>query len=298
MDLSGVFPAVTTPFGEDGEVDDRRMADNLARWNRTDVSGYVVVGSTGECATLREREKLRLWEVARGQIPREKRLIAGTGCESTSDTIALTRNAASIGADAALVVTPWYYKAAMGHRELLAHYVAVADAAPIPIVLYAVPQFTGVRIGPETVARLAEHPNIVGLKDSSEAVGTFAEYVRVTPPTFQLLAGSALTFYAALCLGARGGILALANVVPEACASVYRLFVDGRREEARRLQLRLLPLARALGSRFGIPGVKAAMTLRGYYGGPPRPPLLPLDGAAIGEIRRALQAADVPSCDR
>jgi len=291
IDLRGVFPPVPTPFGEDGGIAYDRLAENLERWNRTDLSGYVVVGSTGECATLTEREKLQVWEVARKHITSDKRFIAGTGCESTRETIALTRQAASIGSDAALVVTPWYYKGAMKSRELVAHYTAVADVSSIPILLYTFPQCTGVVMEPAAVARLAEHPNIIGMKDSSEVMGTFAEYIRVTPPSFQLVVGSALTFYMALCLGARGGILALANVAPQECVEIYRLFIDGKHEEAKQLQLRLMPVANAIGPRFGIAGVKAAMALRGYYGGPPRAPLLPLEPDGIEALRLELNGA-------
>ena len=291
IDLRGVFPPVPTPFGEDGGIAYDRLAENLERWNRTDLSGYVVVGSTGECATLTEREKLQVWEVARKHITSDKRFIAGTGCESTRETIALTRQAASIGSDAALVVTPWYYKGAMKSRELVAHYTAVADVSSIPILLYTFPQCTGVVMEPAAVARLAEHPNIIGMKDSSEVMGLFAEYMRITPPSFQLFVGSALTFYMALCLGARGGILALANVAPQECVEIYRLFIDGKHEEAKQLQLRLMPVANAIGPRFGIAGVKAAMALRGYYGGPPRAPLLPLEPDGIEALRLELNGA-------
>jgi len=293
MELNGVLPPVPTPFGEDGEVAYDRLAENFERWNRNDLSGYVVVGSTGECATLTEREKLQVWEVARKHIPNGKWFIAGTGCESTRETIALTRQAATTGADAALVVTPWYYKGAMKSRELVTHYTAVADASPIPIVLYTFPQCTGVVMEPAALARLAEHTNIVGMKDSSEVMGVFAEYIRVTPPSFQLFVGSALTFYMALCLGARGGILALANVAPQECVQIYRLFIDGKHEEAKKLQLRLMPVANAIGPRFGIGGVKAAMALRGYYGGPPRSPLLPLKTEETEALRLELSTANL-----
>lgn len=291
MVLSGVFPPVPTPFGKDGEVAYDRLAENLERWNRTDLSGYVVAGSTGESATLTERETLQIWEVARKHIPTGKWFIAGTGCESTRETIALTGQAASFGADAALVVTPWYYKGAMRTRELVAHYTAVADASPMPILLYTFPQCTGVVMEPDAVARLAEHSNIIGMKDSSEVMGVFAEYVRVTPPSFRMFVGSALTFYMALCLGARGGILALANVAPQECVLIHRLFIDGKHEEAKQLQLRLMPLANAIGPRFGIGGVKAAMALRGYYGGPPRAPLLALEPDGIEALRLELNGA-------
>jgi 4-hydroxy-2-oxoglutarate aldolase len=291
--LKGVLPPIPTPFREDGEVAYDKLAENLERWNRTDLSGYLVTGSNGEFAALTEHEKMRIWEVARKHIPTQKRFLAGTGCETTRETIAMTKQAASAGAEAALVVTPWYNKGAMKSRELVAHFTAVADAAPIPILLYNVPQFTGVTMGSDAVAKLAEHPNITGMKDSAGAMEMFAEYVRVTPPSFQLFIGSALSFYVALCLGARGGILALANIAPQECVLIQRLFEDGKQEEAKRLQLRLLPLARTVTSRFGIGGLKAAMTMRGYYGGPPRPPLLPPTAEEVEAIRLALVAAGV-----
>jgi 4-hydroxy-2-oxoglutarate aldolase len=291
MELKGVLPPVPTPFGQDGEVSYDKLAENLDRWNRTDLSGYLVTGSNGEFAALTERERLRIWEVARKHIPAEKRFIAGTGCETTRETVALTRQAASIGAEAALVVTPWYNKGAMKSRELVAHFTAVADAASIPILLYNVPQFTGVTLGPDAVARLAEHPNIIGMKDSAGLMEMFAEYIRVTPASFQLFIGSAQTFYVALCLGARGGILALANIAPQECVVIQRFFEDGEHEAAKRLQLRLMPLAHTIGSRFGISGLKAAMMLCGYYGGPPRPPLLPPTTEEIEAVRLELAAA-------
>jgi len=293
IELKGVLPPIPTPFREDGEVAYDKLAENLERWNRTDLSGYLVTGSNGEFAALTEHEKMRIWEVARKHIPVQKRFLAGTGCETTRETISLTRQAASAGAEAALVVTPWYNKGAMKSRELVAHFTSVADAVPIPILLYNVPQFTGVTMGFDAVAKLAEHPNIIGMKDSAGAMEMFAEYVRVTPPSFQLFIGSALSFYVALCLRARGGILALANIAPQECVLIQRLFEDGKQEEAKRLQLRLLPLARTVTSRFGIGGLKAAMTIRGYYGGPPRPPLLPPTAEEVEAVRSELAAAGV-----
>ena len=293
IELKGVFPPIPTPFGEEGEVAYDKLAENLERWNRTELSGYLVTGSNGEFASLSEREKMRIWEVARKHIPPGKRFIAGTGCEGTRETVALTRRAASVGAEAALVVTPWYNKSAMRTRELVAHFTTVADAAPIPILLYNVPQFTGVTIGPGAVAKLAEHPNIIGMKDSAGMMEMFAEYVRVTPSSFQFLIGSALSFYVALCVGARGAILALANIAPQECVLIQRLFQDGKHEEAKQLQLRLMPLATTVTSRFGIGGLKAAMALRGYYGGPPRRPLLPPLPEEAEAIRVEMAAADL-----
>lgn len=290
MRIEGIIPPVPTPFDERGEVAYEKLASNLKRWSETGLTGYVILGSNGEFASLNEEEKVRILEIAREHIPREKRFIAGTGCESTKETIRFTKRAAGIGVDAALVLTPSYYKARMRTPELVAHFKAVADESPIPILIYNVPQFTGVRIEPEAVATLAEHPKIVGMKDSSADLSTFSEFLRITPPRFQVLMGSALLAYPALCLGASGVIAALANVVPREFVLLYTLTRGGKHEEAKALQLKLLPIARAVTTRFGIAGLKAAMDLVGYYGGKPRLPLLPIQDEEKAAIRQELKA--------
>lgn len=293
INLHGVFPPIPTPFGPNGEVDYKALASNLKKWNATDLRGYLVLGSNGEFVSLGQDEKLRVLEVARENIPRDKVMIAGTGCESTMATIELTKAAARIGIDLVMVVTPSYFKPSMRSRELIAHYQAVADASPIPVLLYQVPQFTGVSFEPEAVATLVGHPNIVGMKDSSGVMATFAEFLRITPPDFQLLVGSATVFLVALALGAAGGILALANVAPRECVMLYELYKEGKNGEALELQLRLLPLARAVTTRFGIGGLKAALDILGYYGGLPRPPLLPPGPEDVKEMRRIIEEAGV-----
>ncbi|MGH7408954.1 MAG: dihydrodipicolinate synthase family protein [Candidatus Methylomirabilales bacterium] len=286
--FSGVLPPVTTPFAPDGGLALERLAANLTAWHETALSGYLILGSNAEAVTLTEEEKLRILETARAHIPRDRLLLAGTGEEGTAATIALTRAAARLGADAALVVTPGYYKGQMRSRELIAHYTAVAEASPIPVLIYNVPQFTGVTVEPEVVARLAEHRNIVGMKDSAGNVTTLTEYLRLAPEGFAVFVGSAAIFYAGCALGACGGILALANATPRACVELYSLAREGKGAEAAALQRRLLPAVRALTTRFGIGGLKHAMDLLGYYGGPPRPPLLPPTQAEQAEIRKAL----------
>jgi len=292
----GVLPPVTTPFGADGSLALERLGANLTSWHETGLSGYLILGSNAEAVTLTEEEKLRVLETARAHIPRDRLFLAGTGAEGTAATITLTKAAARLGADAALVVTPGYYKSQMRARELITHYTAVAEASPIPVLLYNVPQFTGVTLEAEVVARLAEHGNIVGMKDSAGNVAVLTEYLRVVPEGFAVFVGSAAVFYAGLALGACGGILALANAAPRACVETYDLARAGKGAEAAALQRQLLPAVRAVTTRFGVGGLKYAMDLLGYYGGPPRPPLLPPTEAERAEIRQALAESGLLSC--
>lgn len=290
-EIRGVIPPVITPFTETGDVSYPALVANLKRWNETALAGYLILGSNSEFVYLSEAEKIRVLEVARAHIPANKVMIAGTGCEATEATISLTRKAAALGADFAMVVTPGYYKPQMRPRNLIAHYRHVADASPIPVFLYNVPQFTGVILDPPTVGQLAEHGNIVGMKDSAGNVAVFAQYVRHAPPDFLLFVGSAPVFLPALSLGAHGGILAVANCAPEACCTLYSLFQEGKLHEAREQQFKLFPAIEAVTSRFGIGGLKVAMDMLGYEGGWPRPPLLPPTDEERLQIRQALEQA-------
>ncbi|MCR4406261.1 MAG: dihydrodipicolinate synthase family protein [Anaerolineae bacterium] len=276
ISLAGVFPPITTPFDPEGNVDYQALVRNLERWNQYELAGYVVLGSNGEAVYLTEEEKLRVLKTARQAIPPNRLLIAGTGCESTRQTITFTRQAAQAGADAALVVTPHYFGGQMTPESLVHYYEAVAEASPIPIMLYNVPKFTHVDMDAATIARAAQHPNIVGLKDSSGNITKLADIVRQTDPTFQVLAGAAGFFFAGLALGAVGGVLALANIAPQQCVDIYRLFKAGRWDEAADLQRRMIPVNAAVTARFGIAGLKSALDMLGYYGGPVRQPLLDL----------------------
>jgi 4-hydroxy-2-oxoglutarate aldolase len=274
LSLQGVFPPIPTPFAAGGDVDHQSLADNLARLNQFDLSGYVVLGSNGEAPFLAAEEKERVWTTARAVIPDGKLMIAGTGCESTRQTVALTLKAARAGADAALVVTPHYYNPKMTAEALLQHYIAVANASPIPILIYNVPKFTNVNMSAAAVGRAAAHPNIVGLKDTSGNVAQLADTVREAGPGFQVLAGSAGFFLGGLAVGAVGGILALANIAPDKALAIYRLFQEGSWAEAAALQRRMIPVNAAVTATYGIAGLKAAMDMLGHYGGPVRPPLL------------------------
>ena len=293
--LRGIFPPLTTPFSPSERVDLPALEANLDHYNQLRLAGYVVLGSTGESVFLREKEKLAVLEAARIAAAPEKILLAGTGCEATTETLELTRRAAAFGYHAALVRTPSYFKPQMTPAALERHYCAVADASPIPLVVYAVPQFTGLAVEAPLVARLAAHPNIIGIKESSGDVKRLGEILQAAPTDFAVLAGSATALYASLALGARGGILAAACVLPELCVALYEAFVNGDDQRARALQERLDEPALAVTSRFGVAGLKFAMQLRGYAGGPARAPLLPLEVEARVELQRifaALEASD------
>jgi 4-hydroxy-2-oxoglutarate aldolase len=288
VSLRGVFPPIPTPFGADGTIEHEALVANLERWNQTDLSGYVVLGSNGEAVYLDLEEKVGVWEAARRAIPKDRVMIAGTGYESTGRTIAVTRLAARAGADAALVVSPHYYGPQMTPDILVDYYQAVADASPVPIIVYNVPKFTGVNVDAATLARLSEHTNIIGVKDTSGNVVQIADTVRLASPQFQVLAGSASFLFAGLAVGAVGGILALANIAPLQAIDIYRLFDKGWWEEAAALQRRMLPVNAAVTSRFGIAGLKAALDMLGYYGGPVREPLKDIDENKRQALRAVL----------
>jgi len=286
--LRGVFPPIPTPFDAERDVDHQALSENLERWNQYDLAGYVVLGSNGEAVYLTDEEKVRVWATARKTIPSDKLMIAGTGCESTRQTISLTRKAAELGADAALVLTPHYYSGKMTPDNLVHHYQAVAEASPIPVMLYNVPKFTRVDMDAPTISRASSHPNVVGIKDSGGNVAKLADVVRLTDPDFQVLAGSAGFLFAGLTLGAVGGIMALANVAPQECVDIYRLFQEGQWDEAAELQRRMIPVNAAVTGGFGIAGLKAAMDMLGYYGGPVRSPLLDLTEDERDALRKIL----------
>jgi 4-hydroxy-2-oxoglutarate aldolase len=286
MDLSGVFPALTTPFAADGSVSLADLKHNLHRYNGTDLAGYVVLGSTGESVLLSREETDGVLATAKEAAAAEKKLIAGTGAESTAETIEKTKRAAELGYHAALVKTPHYYKPMYKPEVLLTHYRRVADNSPIPILLYSVPQFTGVALEAPEVAALSEHPNIIGIKDSSGSVQRVAEVIATARPDFQMLVGSASTLYPSLMIGARGGILALASALPEKCVALYNFARRGQLEQARELQQLLVKASKLIVSEAGIAGVKFVMDQRGYRGGIPRLPLLPL----TDEVKKRLIA--------
>lgn len=284
MKLHGIFAPLTTPFEPDGSVSLARLRENMKRYNQTGLAGYAINGSTSESVLLRWDEVYRIWEIARGAAAPNKILIAGSGAESTAETIEHTNRAASLGYAVALVRTPSFYKPAMSEDALAEHYLRVADAARIPIMVYSVPIFTHVTAEAPLIGRVSKHPNVIGMKDSSGDVQGVAGIIAAAPKEFQTLVGSASTLYESLEKGAVGAILALACAFPELCVEIYEASRAGESAKAHSLAQQLIAPAKMLGPQYGIAGLKYALDRLGYFGGPARLPLLPVGRAGRREI--------------
>lgn len=271
--LEGLLLPLTTPFDDNAKINFEYLGENLSSFAQRDVIGFVLLGSTGERVHLDERESIQLIEFARNKVSDEMTFIVGAGQHSTIGTINEIRGVARAGADAVLVITPHYYRSAMSQETLFNYYTAVADNSPVPVLLYSMPALTGIKIEPETIARLSEHQNIIGVKDSSNDMEGFSATVKLCPSDFAVMTGNGTVLLDALKRGASGAILAVGCVVPEICLEVSRLFRAGEIERAEALQQKLSPLAAAVTTRFGIGGLKAAMDLAGYRGGAVRAPL-------------------------
>jgi len=289
--LHGIFPPVTTPFDSEGAVLIDRFKSNLDRWAAFNLKGYLVLGSNGETPCLSEEEQLLLVREARASIPAGKKMIVGVGRESTRLCLQFTRKVADLGADYALVGTPCYYRPSITQDALFAHFWSVADESPIPILIYNVPQFTGVSVGASLIERLSAHENIAGMKESSANLALQGEIRRRTPQRFQILVGSASTLLPSLIQGACGGIVAVACILPGETVDLFEAFLSGDWRRAAKLQETLAPVATAVGSQFGIAGLKVAMDLMGYFGGHARLPLLSLDRKQVGILKSVLEAS-------
>jgi 4-hydroxy-2-oxoglutarate aldolase len=292
INLNGILLPATTPFLENEEPDTKGLASNFGSWNDTGIVGYVVLGSTGERANLDEKEYLEVIETARRAVPDRLTFIAGAGQQSTRGTIKDIERAATAGAEAVLVITPGFYKSAITQQALVGHYQAIADAAPVPVILYSMPDLTGIKIEPETAARLSEHQNIIGMKDSSADIEKFGETVRQVPADFAMMIGNGTVLCDALQVGARGGILAVGCAVPTLCIEIYQAVRAGDVDRAKLLQDRLTPLARAVTRTYGIGGLKSAMEFAGFVGGAVRAPLQRPNETATAEIRQLLGQAN------
>jgi 4-hydroxy-2-oxoglutarate aldolase len=281
--LRSILLPITTPFSSD-LVDHAALRANIGRWSTTGIGGYVVLGSTGERVHLDDREYLEVIETARAGVPKDLAFITGAGQQSTVATINEIKRAARAGADAVLVITPYFYRSAITQDTLVSYYTAVAEASPVPVLLYSMPPLTGIKIEPETVARLSEHANIIGVKDSSNDIGGFKTTVGLCSSDFAVLTGNGTVLLDALKAGATGAILAVGCAVPEVCVEIFRAFNAGEDERAASLQELLTPLATAVTTRFGIGGLKFAMEQAGYHGGAVRAPLRAPDDTARREI--------------
>ena len=290
MKLQGIFPPITTPFDHAGNIYASKVQHNVEKWNRTALSGYVVLGSTGESVMLTTEEKITMWELVAQHAAPEKLLIAGTGMESVRETVCLTNRAAEMGYKAVMVRTPHYYKNLLNNAGAQTLYFrSVADQAKIPLIIYNWPQATGLDIPAEAVVALSEHPNIIAVKESSGNLEKVMQMIREVKNGFQVLVGSAPTLWPSLLMGACGAILAYANAAPYSTIAIWEAYRT--REEAAGLdwQNRIGRAAALVTTRYGIPGLKYATDLNGYYGGPPRLPLCVPSEAAKREIEEAFK---------
>ncbi|GAC1535040.1 MAG: dihydrodipicolinate synthase family protein [Herpetosiphon sp.] len=287
--LGGLYPPIPTPFDARGRVDLHKLEGNLAQWAALPLDGVVMPGSNSEAAFLTSEERIEIWRVCAQVLKGSgKRLIAGTGAETTSETIRFTTMAGELGATAALVLPPYFYKPALTHEVLVEHYQAIAAETPIPLLVYNVPAFTGVDFGVPTLLKLAEHDQIVGIKDSSSNIVKMAELL-AQRPDFQVFAGTGSALLPFLSLGAAGGVMALANVAAVPLRRLFDAFTGRNMDDARAIQLSLVALNGAITSRFGVPGLKYAMDQLGFYGGPVRRPLLPLSQQARSEMDQIIR---------
>ena len=286
--LQGILPPIATPFDHRGEIYKAKVQHNVEKWNRTGLTGYVVCGSTGESVYLSTEEKLQLWDWVAEYAASDKVLLAGTGMESVRETVALTNAAADKGYKAAMVRTPFYYKNLINNTAAqVLYFRSVADQTKIPLMIYNWPQVTGVDISPDAVCLLSQHPNIFAIKESSGNLEKCIQMIKEVKQGFQVLTGSAPILAPSLAIGCAGAVLAFANAAPFAAISIWEAHRSREFAAAMDWQKRILRAAQVVTVKYGVPGLKHAMDLNGYYGGPPRLPLTAITPEAKLEIEQA-----------
>lgn len=288
LKLNGIFAPLPTSFDKDENLSLGNMQANIEKLSQYDLAGFLALGSNGELVSLSDAEKLSVYEAARKAIPSDKIMLAGTGSQSTRETINLTKMAAEAGADAVLVLNPFYFKSAMTREVLVNHYFTVAENSTIPVLVYNMPANSGMDMDADTILAISAHPNIMGIKDSGGNLVKMGDIRQRVKPEFQVLAGSAGFLLPALSVGAIGGILALANIAPEQCIEIYKSFSEGNLTQAREVQLKVISLNFAVTGKWGVPALKEAMDYLGYYGGPPRKPMLPIKKEIKDELVKLL----------
>ncbi|HEX8183960.1 MAG TPA: dihydrodipicolinate synthase family protein [Blastocatellia bacterium] len=289
FNLNGILPPLTTPFNAEGDVDYEALSRNIERYNETGVAGYVALGSNGEAVHLTQGERTRVIETIRRAASPAHTVVAGVNEFSTRAAIESAQSAAGAGADAALVITPYFYKSHITQAALEVFFTEVAGASPVPVLIYNVPQNTGVVIEPATIQKLAAHENIVGVKDSSGQMGAIAETIRLAPAEFKVMAGNGGILYPSLLMGASGAILAVACAAPRACVDLYEAARAGDHARARELQNRIAPLSHIVTAGLGVAALKAVMEMAGFVGGIPRPPLATLSDSDRAKVKAVVR---------
>ena len=286
--ISGIFAPITTCF-QNEKVSLDHLKENIRKYGETPLSGFLVLGSNGENKSLTDDEKIEILEIVLKEKAEHQLVMAGTGYESTRQTISFSKKASEIGADYVSLLTPSYFKKRLTDDAMIKYYTDVAEALTIPVLAYNAPGFTGMTISPRVIEAISKHPNIAGMKDTSlDGIG---RYLEVCGDDFDILAGTINTLFPGLALGASGGVVSLANAYPQPCCELYKIFKEGDVEGARKLHFRLFRLNHFVSGRYGVAGVKYAMEVAGYYGGPPRLPLFPLKDDDRRTIKEAIADA-------
>ena len=286
--LSGILAPICTPFVNQ-DVSIENVRDNMRKYRTTPLAGYFVLGSNGENKSLTEKEKLEILETVVSEKAEQQMVLAGAGFESTRQTIAFSKKVADLGADFVTIVTPSYFKKRLTDETMVRYFTDVADALPIPVVVYNAPGFTGMTVSAGVIGKISQHPNIAGMKDTSK--GNMSSYLEAAGEDFGVLSGTVSTLFESMALGAIGGVVSLANAFPDPCCQLFEKFVSGDMEGARELHYQLFRLNRAVSGSFGVAGVKYAMELGGFHGGDPRLPLLPITEEGKASVREAVKAA-------
>lgn len=288
--FKGIYTPIVTPFKENGKIDFENMKHNIEKWKKTNLDGLVVLGSNGEFVYLSTEEKLQVVDFVIKEVNKTKKIIVGTGCESTTETILLSNKVAKLGADAVLVLPPHYYKKSMNDQTIYNYFIDIAKDIEIPIMIYNMPGNTGINLSSELISKLSRHPNIIGIKDTAGNIVQLSEIVRDTDEDFTVFAGNAGYLLPALSIGARGATIALANCLPDECCKLVDLFNKGELEKAKKLQLAMIKINYYVTGLYGIPALKEALNYLGYKGGLPRKPLQLLDDSKKEELINVIKS--------
>ena len=288
--LSGIAAPIATPF-VNGEVAYDRLRSNVQKYSETALAGFFALGSNGESMFLTESEKLKVLEIVLQEKADHQLVMAGAGYESTRQTISFSNQVAEMGADFVSILTPSYFKKRLTDEAMIGYYTEVADAVPIPVIAYNAPGFTGMTLTPKVVEVISRHPNVIGLKDTSK--GNMSTYLSVADNDFDILSGTVSTLFESMLLGAKGGVVSLANAFPAPCCELYEACNAVDLDKARRLHYMLNKLNKSVSGSFGVAGVKYAAEVAGYHGGDPRKPLLPITEQGRQSIKKAIKEAGV-----
>jgi 4-hydroxy-2-oxoglutarate aldolase len=286
--LSGIAAPISTPFVNQ-EVSYDQLRSNMQQYSKTGLAGFFALGSNGESMFLTESEKLKVLEVVLQEKADHQLVMAGAGYESTRQTIAFSKQVAEMGADFVSILTPSYFKKRLTDDAMIGYYTDVADAVPVPVVAYNAPGFTGMTLTPKVVEVISRHPNVIGMKDTSK--GNMSTYLSAAGNDFDILSGTISTLFESMLLGAKGGVVSLANAFPAPCCELYEACKAVDLNKARRLHYMLIKLNKSVSGSFGVAGVKYASEVAGYHGGDPRKPLLPITAEGRQSIRKAIEAA-------